>query len=56
MKPYYRYNVPQRDILSSELDLWNLLSKSQIQKEHLLDRLKVFYFIYMLKLVYFLAT
>uniref|UniRef100_A0A1I8BAA9 BBS1 domain-containing protein n=1 Tax=Meloidogyne hapla TaxID=6305 RepID=A0A1I8BAA9_MELHA len=41
MKPYYRYNVPQRDILSSELELWSLLSKSQIQKGQLIEGLKL---------------
>uniref|UniRef100_A0A914LP77 Bardet-Biedl syndrome 1 N-terminal domain-containing protein n=1 Tax=Meloidogyne incognita TaxID=6306 RepID=A0A914LP77_MELIC len=40
MKPYYRYNVPQRDILTSEMELWGLLIKSQIQKGQLLEGLK----------------
>uniref|UniRef100_A0A914HRP6 Bardet-Biedl syndrome 1 N-terminal domain-containing protein n=1 Tax=Globodera rostochiensis TaxID=31243 RepID=A0A914HRP6_GLORO len=40
MKPYYRYKVPQKDILPSESELWNRLKQGKIQKGQLIDGLK----------------
>lgn len=41
MKPYYRYNVPQKDILGAETELWNALKQGQTHKGQLVDGLKV---------------
>ena len=42
MKPYYRYNFPQKDILPNEIELWvQLKQNGGQQKEQLIDGLKV---------------
>ncbi|KAL3120777.1 hypothetical protein niasHT_008069 [Heterodera trifolii] len=40
MKPYYRYKVPQKDILPAESELWNRMKQCKIQKSQLIDGLK----------------
>jgi len=43
MKPYYRYNLPQKDILPPESELWAQLKIGKLQKEQLIEGLKVFW-------------
>lgn len=43
MKPYYRYNIPQMDILQVEKNLWNRYKEGVLQANDLVNSLKVFF-------------
>lgn len=41
MKPYYRFNIPQMDILKAESAIWNEFKEDRIKLEDLLEVLGV---------------
>lgn len=46
MKPYYRFNIPQMDILEEEKDLWNRYKENILSSNNLIISLKVYLFFY----------